>query len=344
MDATGQANVDIGGLLPKTGPFGRLRVMLTLSGELRTLVSAAAWHWPGLRHFDRARFHGPVPPNLIELDCKNIQRDDEGLTIVCAGDRPDALLRFDADLLRLTAPGIYASVERAGQPASLAVPIHAGSNITLGGNLANTLRLTCDNPDAILTIGEHVEPHAFARSNVRRVGFALLMTALEACEGKVTIHYRGSWDAPHTVCKLTRAETPTRFEVIRRVDYTEVVLATGNPIGSVRLDCSELITGRRMEIDIPIDGESWRHIASSCGSSRATSAMACGSWSPIADWRTWPGHDHCGAPSASVATSRCASMQASSATASIRSSSRIRAMPTVGQPTSCRGRSWKRPG
>ena len=256
LDATGQASVDIGGLLPKTGPFGRLRVILTLSGELRTLVSAAAWHWPGLRHFDRARFHGPVPPNLIELDCKNIQRDAEGLTIVCAGDRPDALLRFDADLLHLTAPGIYASVERAGQPASLAVPLRVGSDITLGGNLANTLRLTCDNPDAILTIGEHVEPHAFARSNVRRVGFASLMTALEACEGEVTIHYRGSWDTPHTICKLTRAETPIRFEVIRRVDCTEVVLATGNPIGSVQLDCSELITGRRMEIDIPIDGES----------------------------------------------------------------------------------------
>ena len=256
LDATGQASVNIGDLLPKAGPFGRLRVMLTLSGELRTLVSTSAWHWPGLRYFDRARFHGPVPPNLIESDCKNIQRDAEGLTVVCAGDRPDALLRFDADVLHLTAPGIYASVERAGQPAALAVPIHAGSDITLGGNLANTLRLTCDNPDAILTIGDHVEPCAFARSNVRRIGFASLMTALEACEGNVTIYYRGSWDAPHTVCKLTRAETPTRFEVIRRVDYTEVVLASGNPIGSVRLDCSELLTGRRTEIDIPIDGES----------------------------------------------------------------------------------------
>jgi hypothetical protein len=256
LDATGHASVDIGGLLPKTGPFGRLRIMLTLTGELRTLVSAAAWHWPGLRHFDRARFHGPVPPNLVEVECKNIQRDAEGLTIICAGDRPDAVLRFDADLLHLTAPGIYACVERAGQPASLAIPVHAGSDITLGGNLANTLRLTCDNPDAILTIGEHVEPRAFVRSNVRRVGFASMMTALEACEGKVTIHYRGSWDAPYTVCTLTRAETPTRFEVIRRVTQTEVVLATGNPLRSVRLDCSELITGRRMEIDIPIDGES----------------------------------------------------------------------------------------
>lgn len=253
LDATGQASVDIGSLLPKTGPFGRLRVMLTLPGELRTLVSAAVWHWPGLRHFDRARFQGPVPPNLIEAGCRNVQRDAEGLAIVCAGDRPEALLRFDAGSLYLTAPGIYASVERAGQPPSLTAPIAAGSHITLGGNLANTLRLTCDNPDAILTIGGHVEPHAFVRSNVRRVGFAALMTALETCEGTVTIHYRGPWDAPHTVCNLTRAETPTRFEVMRRTDCTEVALATRRPIGSVELDCSELVTGRRMDIDVPFD-------------------------------------------------------------------------------------------
>jgi hypothetical protein len=93
------------------------------------------------------------------------------------------------------APGIYVIAERAGQSASPAVSIHANLDITLGGNLANTLRLTCDNPEAILTIGAHVELHAFVRSNVRCVGFASLMTALEACEGHVTIHYRGSTSA-----------------------------------------------------------------------------------------------------------------------------------------------------
>ena len=256
LNAVGQATIDIGNLLPQAGLFGRLRVTLTLPGELRTLVSAAVWHWPGLKHFDRARFHGPVPPNLIEAGCRNIHRDAEGLTIACAGGRPEALLRFETGSLHLTAPGIYAAVERPGQPASQALPLAAGFAITLGGNLASTLRLTCDNPDAVLTIGAHVEPRAFARSNVRRVGFGSLMAALEACEGAVAICYRGSWDAPHTVCNLTRAETPTRFEVSRRADFAELILATGHPIGSVQLDCSELVTGRAVEIDIPINGES----------------------------------------------------------------------------------------
>jgi hypothetical protein len=255
LDESGHASVDIGGLLPQSGLFGRLRVMLTLPGELRPLVSAAVWHWPGLRYFDRARFHGPVPPNLVESGCRNIHRDAEGITIICAGARPEAALRFDGTLLHLTAPGVYASVERPGQPASSTIPVAPGSTITLGGNLANTLRLTCDNRDAVLAIGSHVESQAFARSNVRRVGFASLMAALEACEGAVTIRYRGPSDTPHTVCNLTRAETPTRFEVINQGDYAEIVLASEHVIRSVVLSCSEFVTGRSVDIDATLESD-----------------------------------------------------------------------------------------
>lgn len=249
----GLAQVPVGKLLPQSGPVGRLQAVLTLPGEERALVAASAWYWPGLERFDGRRFHGPAPTNLLEAGCRGIHRSPEGISIAGDGDRPEALIALDTATLRFTAPGVYAALERPGVPPESATPLPAGTTITLGGNLAWTLRVACDNPNAVLEVGRHTDAQAFTRTSVRRISFGSLLGALDEGDGEVRVRYLGPADPPRTVCRLARAETPARFEIALRSDFVELGLAMERPVASLRLECSELLSGRAAVLDVALD-------------------------------------------------------------------------------------------
>jgi hypothetical protein len=253
LDEDGLAQLPVGKLLPQSGPAGRLQAALTLPGEERALVAGSAWYWPGLERFDGRRFHGPAPTNLLEARCRGISRSPEGISIAGDGDRPEVLIGFDTATLRFTAPGVYAALERPGVPPESADPLRAGTTITLGGNLAWTLRVACDNPNGVLEVGRHKDAQAFARTSVRRISFGSLLGALDDGDGEVRVRYLGPQDPPRTVCRLTRAETPTRFGVALRTDFVELDLAMTRPVASLRLECSELLSKQTTEIVVDLD-------------------------------------------------------------------------------------------
>lgn len=250
LDEDGMAQVPVGRLLPQTGPAGRLQAVLTLPGEERALVAASAWYWPGLERFDGRRFHGPVPTNLMEEGCRGIRRTPEGIGIAGDGDRPEILLALSAGTLRFSAPGVYVALERPGVPPEAAAPLPAGTTITLGGNLAWTLRVTCDNPAAVLEVGQHVDSLAFAKAGVRRVSFGSLLGALDGGDGEVRVRYLGPADPARALCRLVRSETPTSFEIASRSDFVEVDFSMGRPLAALRLECSELLSGRATVLDL----------------------------------------------------------------------------------------------
>lgn len=249
----GLAQVPVGKLLPQSGPAGRLQAALTLPGEARALVAASAWYWPGLERFHGGRFHGPVPTNLLEAGCRGIHRSPEGISIAGDGDMPEALIALDTATLRFTAPGVYAALERPGVPPESATPLRAGTTITLGGNLAWTLRIACDCPNAVLEVGRHTDARAFTRSSVRRISFGSLLAALDEGDGEVRVRYLGPADPPRTVCRLARAETPAHFEIALRANFVELRLAIERSLASLRLKCSELLSGREAVIDVTLD-------------------------------------------------------------------------------------------
>ncbi|MCB4825451.1 hypothetical protein [Roseicella aerolata] len=184
LDDDGLAQIPVGKLLPQSGPAGRLQAVLTLPGEERALVAASAWYWPGLERFDGCRFHGPAPANLLETACRGIHRSPEGIAIAGDGDRPEVLIALGTGTLRFTAPGVYVALERPGLPPESAAPLPAGTTITLGGNLAWTLKVTCDNPNAVLEVGRQADTQAFARTSVRRISFGSLLGVLDEGDGE----------------------------------------------------------------------------------------------------------------------------------------------------------------
>lgn len=292
LDDDGRAQVPVGKLLPQSGPVGRLQATLTLPGEERALVAASAWYWPGLERFDGRRFHGPVPTNLLEAGCHGIHRSPEGISIAGDGDRPEALIALDTATLRFTAPGVYLALERPGFPPESAAPLPAGTTITLGGNLAWTLRVVCDNPNAVLEVGRHTDAKAFARTSVRRISFGSLLSALDEGDGEVRVCYLGPADPPRTVCRLARAETPTRFEIALRSDFVELGLAMERPMVSLRLECSELLSGRAAVLDVVLEdqpdaatitGNEGRATLVRCDPSDGRAAHRLRV--PLADWR-----------------------------------------------------------
>lgn len=246
----GHAVVDLRGILPKTGPAGRLQVSLTLAGEERALVSASALYWPGLERFDGRRFYGPPPTNLRKDECRGIHEDDDGLCIAGDLDRPDVLLSVGQHRLRFVAPGVYASVERPGGPPGTAVPLPPGTTVVLGGNLASTLRLACDCPGAVLEVGPHVEQGAFARTQVRRISFASLLQAADAGDAEVRVRYLGPSDPPRAICRVSRAETPARFALRRRTEATEAEFTLHAPLRSVRISARELFEGSTRSVEL----------------------------------------------------------------------------------------------
>ncbi|MCS6803433.1 MAG: hypothetical protein NZ773_16015 [Dehalococcoidia bacterium] len=255
LDDGGLAQVPVGKLLPQSGPVGRLQAALTLPREERALVAASALYWPGLERFDGRRFHGPAPTNLLEAGCRGIHLSPEGISIAGDGDRPEALIALDTATLRFTAPGVYAALEPPGVPPESATPLPAGTTITLGGNLAWTLRVACDNPNAVLEVGQHTDAQAFARTSIRRISFGSLLRALDEGDGEVRVRYLGPADPPLTVCRLARAETPARFEIGLRSDFFELELAMKKPVASLRLECSELLSGRTEMLEVALDAQ-----------------------------------------------------------------------------------------
>jgi hypothetical protein len=254
LDEQGVAEVPVGRLLPPAGAAGRLQATLTLPGQERALISATAWYWPGLERFDGMRFHGPVPTNLHEDSCRGIYRTSEGLAIAGDGDRPDVLLMLGSGSLRFSAPGVYVAVERPGIPLGAASAVPLGTTITLGGNLACTLRIACDNPNAVLEVGAIGDGQAFARLPVRRISFGSLVTALESGDGEVRIRYLGPTDPPRLVCALMRAETPTQFGIHLRADFVEVGFSMDRPLTALRLECSDLLSGSTMALELDAHG------------------------------------------------------------------------------------------
>ncbi len=243
LDKVGLAAVDIAAFLPAKGSFGRLQVALVLPGQDRSLVSTSAWFWPGLTRFDGAIFHGPVPDDLDEPGCRGVHRDGDMLAVVAGDARAQALLRFSSKALHLMAPGVHAWIERPGADDRTPSPIPPASLIPIGGNLASVLKIACDRPDAILEVGSVSEVAAFTRGGVRRITFASLAEALESQDGEVRVRYRGPSDAPHTVCRLVRAETPIRFGVARLPTAIEIAIESLQPIEVIRFECTDLVEG-----------------------------------------------------------------------------------------------------
>jgi hypothetical protein len=122
--------------------------------------------------------------------------------------------------------------------------------LTLGGNLASSLRVVCDQPDAVIEIGVHVEPKAFRIRRVRRIGFPSLLAALEGGDGEVRVRYRGPDDMPITVCKLVRTETPNRFKIESHADFLDVWADFARPLLRLRLECEDLLTGRTQTLEV----------------------------------------------------------------------------------------------
>lgn len=255
LDEQGVAEMPVGRLLPPSGAAGRLQATLTLPGQERALISATAWYWPGLERFDGTRFYGPVPTNLHEDSCRSIYRTSDGIAIACDGDRPDVLLTFGGGSLRFSAPGVYVAVERPGTPLGAASALPLGTTITLGGNLACTLRIDCDNPNAVLEVGSIADGQAFARLPVRRISFGSLVSALESGDGEVRVRYLGPADLPRQICALMRAETPTHFGVNLRADFAEVAFSMDRPLAALRLECSELLSGSTMALELDPNGQ-----------------------------------------------------------------------------------------
>ena len=260
LDEAGCAEVDLAALLPLRGSFGRLHATLALPGQERSLVSTSAWFWPGLTRFDGAIFHGPVPDDLDEPGCRGIHRDGDRLAVVAGDARAQALLRFRSKALHLIAPGVHAWIERPGADERTPFSIPPASLISIGGNLASVLKIACDRPDAVLEVGSVAEVAAFARGGVRRIAFASLAEALESHDGEVRVRYRGPSDAPHTVCRLVRAEAPVRFDVARLPTAIEIAIESLRPIEAVRFECTNLAGGStrliQPEMFSPADGRS----------------------------------------------------------------------------------------
>lgn len=170
------APIDLGALLPRSGPIGQLSLAITLGQGGRTLVRSSQWVWPGLAGLDGFAFDGPIPPNLVADQSENIAADDQRVGLDASTQWRTAGIAV-SDGNRITS----FAVSRPGRSVSIIDehgrerPHPMGARITVLRESTDRLVIRTDDPAARLIVRGRAEESSFGSSGVRRLELAALV-------------------------------------------------------------------------------------------------------------------------------------------------------------------------
>lgn len=226
------APIDLGALLPRSGPIGQLSMAITLGQGGRTLVRSSQWVWPGLVGLDGFAFDGPIPANLAADQSENIVVGDHRVGLSASTQWRNAGIAFSEGnrifVFVLARPGRSVSiVDEYGRER----PHSLGARITVLRESTDRLVIRTDDPAATLIIRGRTEATSFGSSGVRRLELAAL--AQSGSDNRIVYLPGGDARRAEIIAELGLSTEPTNFTIER----------------SARERCLRI----RAHFDVPID-------------------------------------------------------------------------------------------
>lgn len=200
---------DLDSLLPLHGPLGILRISVVLRGQERSLASAAAHYWPGLKALKWGSiFEGPVPTNFDSKHSKHVIVTDKGyLALPADSDYSFAKLVFrQAATFEIVNPSVSVSLVNADLSTRI---IPKGSEIPIGDNLEQSIIVRCGDTSASLDICGDIEENCFFKGNQRRLSLSSLRK--EGCHDEVRIIVKG---LQHPLFRVVHSFEPKNFTAL----------------------------------------------------------------------------------------------------------------------------------
>ena len=256
--------VALGALLSDHTPMLiRLRAALCLRDESRAISAAVAFVWCGLDQVSDRGFAGRVPLNAEVALFDGASPGPSGIGFHCdrggdpvrlafqrigiePGGKPWTFLFRAADILvRVVRP------DPGGQ--TRVTTIAMGDTVSIGDDLPADIILQSDDPEAALTIGHRRIDGAFRRNVSRYISHVTLM---ELCRGSATsliLHKGPGQTLALDLCRIVRPSTPRLFRLdVGNPRGTMLTLDMGRPISSLRMEGTELLSGRTMELELDL--------------------------------------------------------------------------------------------
>lgn len=228
--------IDVGALLPRTGPIGQLSVAITLGEGGRTLVRSSQWVWPGLLGLDGFAFDGPVPSNLAVEQSEYIALGDHRVGLNASTPWRNARIAVSDDdriiVFALSRPGRSVSIiDEHGRER----PHPMGARITVLRESMDRLVIRTDDPAARLIIRGLAEESSFGSSGVRRLELAAL--AHSGSDNRIIYLPNGDAQCGEIIAELGLSTEPTNFTAERNTrDKCLIIRAQFN----VRIDAAKL--------------------------------------------------------------------------------------------------------
>lgn len=273
-DAAEQRSTDVGKLLPRTGPFGLLRVELRRAGEQRALRQGAAWYWPGLRAREEGAFLATQrPDNLDHHRSTHVSIQEHGGEWRLELDDPWKVAFTHARLVFNATASDATERERAGgrgRPAvtaaggddaplaefrlrprgvtlALVSPDGSEQSLRLGHELAlapedqRVLEVQSTAPHGDIQLGARTLTQPFSAQGILRLKASHLAT-LGASEA---LAYRASNRAPWQCLLTVRPLAAPRDFRILRSDAGRLGFAAsfGEPVHAVRIRLEGILRG-----------------------------------------------------------------------------------------------------
>lgn len=206
------APIDLGALLPRSGPIGQLSLAITLGQGGRTLVRSSHWVWPGLAGLDGFAFDGPIPPNLVADQSENIAVGDHRVGLDASTQWRNARIAVSEGnriiVFALSRPGRSVSiVDEYGRER----PHPVGARITVLRESTDRLVIRTDDPAAKLIIRGRTEESSFGSSGVRRLDLAAL--AHSGSDNRILYLPDGDARRAEILAELGLSTEPTNFTV-----------------------------------------------------------------------------------------------------------------------------------
>ncbi len=240
--------IDLGHLLPKVGPVGRLSMAITLGDGGRTIVRSSHWVWPGLTGLDGFAFDGPVPANFVAGTSENIAEGGYRLGLDASSEWTHARIAFDNEgrtiSFTLARPGRSVSiVDDFGRER----PHPMGGRITILPNSAERLIIRTDEHSARLIIRGQTEESSFGLSGVRRIALSSLTQS--GSDNRILYLPDGEIAGAEVIAELGLSTEPQDFTMKHstRSNAIELSARLEIPIDAVRLKVTNLNDGEPQE-------------------------------------------------------------------------------------------------
>lgn len=206
------ASIDLGALLPRSGPIGQLSLAITLGQGGRTMVRSSQWVWPGLIGLDGFALDGPIPPNLVADQSENIAVGDQRVGLDASTPWRNARIAVSEGnriiVFALPRPGRSVSiVDEYGRER----PHPMGARITVLRESTDRLVIRTDDPAAKLIIRGRAEETSFGSSGVRRLDLAAL--AHSGSDNRILYLPDGDARRAEIIAELGLSTEPTHFKI-----------------------------------------------------------------------------------------------------------------------------------